>query len=241
MATGDWAFLTSVLGGATVDRGVTVGIPRPNGGGTSVYGFNSLSNTAGVVALNNTQSGFAPAVSGGSIRGAIQRGVSAGPENFAPFLFICLAGQDVADTAYMLGLGDDDPHHIVLRKGALVGGLPDLAPDPDGNTILMRSTATYTPGTWLHLRLDAIAQGSGDVVLQVFQNDLGANTVSSPVWTVVPGMEGPQYPTITGFVDDGLGINTGSAPLIGGRSGFGFQTSDVQRRGFIDHVVVGRQ
>lgn len=241
MGSADWTILEDSLSIGSVSRGVTAGVTRPNGGGSMVYGFNSLELVSGAVGLFANQDGFAPAASGLSIRAAIQRGVSAGVENFAPMLFVGLQGDSVNDTGYILGLSDGDPHRIALVKGALVDGVPDLAPDPAGNTVLMRSTASYTPGTWLHLRLDLVVQGSGDALLQVYQSDLTTHTVGAPSWQIVPGMEGPQYPTITGFIDDALGVNTGTAPLIGGRVGFAFQCSDVNRRGYFDHVQVGRQ
>ncbi len=232
MAQTDWTFLNDGLDAATVDRGVTTGIARAPGGGAFVYGFNSLSTAQGVVALFTNQLNFAPMQKGGSVRAAIQRGISGGPLNFAPFLFIGLQGPSVNDLGYLLGLGDGDPHHIVLRKGALSGGLPDIPPGTQG--VLRRSTATFTPGTWLHLRLDMVANQNGDVLLQVFQNDLSAHALgTAPSWQPVPGMDE--------LVDDALGINSGSLPFTSGRAGFGFFTKDVTRRGFLDEVEVYRQ
>jgi hypothetical protein len=241
MGASDWTFLNDILTSPQCDRGVTAGIARPNGGGDFCYGFNSLTLDTGAVGLFANQAGFAPMASGGSVRAAIQRGVSGGPQNFAPFLFLALQGQSVGDRAYMLGLGDDEPHHIVLKKGALSDGLGDFEPEPENNGILLRSTNAYTAPTWLHLRLDAIVQGSGDVLLQVYQSDLVAHSVTAPVWVPVPGMEGPFYPSFLGYVDDALGVNTGSQPLVGGRAGYGFYTADAARRGFFDQVQVGRQ
>lgn len=120
----------------------------------------------------------------------------------------------------------------MLRKGALSAGLPDVAPGTQG--VLRRSTATSTPATWLHLRLDMVVNQNGDVLLQVFQNDLAAHPLgSAPSWQAVPGM--------SELVDDALGINSGSQPFTSGRAGFGFFTKDVTRRGFFDHVEVYRQ
>ncbi len=232
MAQTDWTFLNDGLDAATVDRGVTTGIARAPGGGSFVYGFNSLSTAQGVVALFTNQLNFAPMQKGGSVRAAIQRGISGGPLNFAPFLFIGLQGPSVNDLGYLLGLGDGDPHHIVLRKGALSGGLPDIAPGTQG--VLRRSTGTFTPGTWLHLRLDLVANQNGDVLLQVFQNDLSAHALgTAPSWQPLPGMDE--------LVDDALGINSGSLPFTSGRAGFGFFTKDVTRRGFFDQVEIYRQ
>jgi hypothetical protein len=240
MASSDWTVLTDSQGLSDIDRGPTAGIARPNGGGDFVYGFNSISLTPGAVALHANQTGFAPMSSGASVRGAIQRGLSSGPENFAPFFFAGLQGTTISGVAYMLGLGDADPHHIVLAKGILSAGLQDVEP-ASGNGVLLRSTEAYEPGTWLHLRLDVIVQASGDVLLQVYQSDLSQHPVTSPVWAVVPGMEGAFTPSFMGYVDDALGVNTGSQPLVGGRAGFGFQKTDTQRRGYFDHVQIGRQ
>jgi hypothetical protein len=241
MASADWTILTDSLGAANVARGVTAGITKPNGGGSFVYGFNSKAIVDGAVGLHNNQANFAPMSKGGSVRGAMKRSLGGGKTGFAPFLFICLGGSSVNDSGYLLGLGDDDPAHIVLRKGSIVTGLPDNAANPPTNDILMRSTETFEEDTWVHLRLDAIVQGSGDVLLQVFQNDLDSYTVSSPTWANITGMEGPQYPSITGFVDDALGVNTGSAPYTSGRGGFAFRVEDVTRRVFFDHCEIARQ
>ena len=125
-----------------------------------------------------------------------------------------------------------DPHHIVLRKGALSDGLPDLVPGTQG--VLRRSTATFAAGTWLHLRLDMIVNQNGDVLLQVFQNDLVAHPVgTAPSWQAVPGMDQ--------FIDDALAVNSGSQPFTSGRAGFAFFTKDVTRRGVFDQVEVYRQ
>jgi hypothetical protein len=138
----------------------------------------------------------------------------------------------VNDKGYLLGLGDGDPHHIILRKGALADGLPDAPAGTQG--VLSRSTGTFAPGTWLHLRLDMVVNQNGDVLLQVFQNDLTAHALgSAPDWQAVPGMDQ--------FIDDALGINSGSAAFTSGRAGFGFFTKDVTRRGFLDEIEIYRQ
>lgn len=242
MAQADWTFLSGGLSAPQVDRGVTAGVVKPDGGGNFVYGFNSLEIISGVVALTNTQANFAPMSKGGSMRGAVKRGISGGPTGFSPFLFIGLQGSAVASPGYLLGLSDGDPYHIELRKGALNIGLPDEGAVPDsGNHVLMRSIEAFNPDTWHHLRLDMILQDTGDIVLQCYQNDLEANPVDAPTWVVVPGMEGPQSPAINGFVDDALGVNTGSAPYTSGRAGFGIHVKDVARRAYFDQLEVIRQ
>ena len=56
MASTDWTYLNDGLDIATVDRGVTAGIPRPPGGGSFLFGFNSLTAAKGAVALLPTSS-----------------------------------------------------------------------------------------------------------------------------------------------------------------------------------------
>ena len=231
MAESDWSFLANSTSAGTVDRGVTTGIPRPNGGGNFVFGFASLDNTVSAVGLYHNGAGFDSMAKGGSIRGAIKRSVSAGPIGFSAFYFIGAGGSDISDVAYLIGVEDDDPHQIVLRKGQINLGLGDESAGSGG--ILAKSTATYSNNTWLHIRLDMIVNGNGDVLLQSFENDLDTNPVTAPVWTAIPGMEE--------FIDDTLAINSGTAPLTAGRAGFGFESDQTSRRAAFDQIELLRQ
>ena len=58
-------------------------------------------------------------------------------------------GNSVLDLAYMLGLEDNDPHHIVLRKGVITVGLPSVAIGQQG--ILARPFSTAP--RWLRFGL----------------------------------------------------------------------------------------
>ncbi|MFI5299196.1 MAG: hypothetical protein ACHREM_13955 [Polyangiales bacterium] len=230
MASTDWTYLNDGLDVATVDRGVTAGIARPQGGGAFLFGFNSLAIAKGAVALFANQPNFAPMAKGGSVRGCVQRGPGGGATGFSPFLFACGQGTSVNDNAYLLGLSDDDPHRVVLRKGSVVGGVPTT----DSPGTLLHSSASFAQGTWLHLRLDVVVNPNGDVVLACLQNDLVGNPLGTPPnWQPIDGM-----PT---FIDDALAINSGSKPLTSGRAGFGFAVSDVTRRGFFDQLEIARQ
>lgn len=230
MAEADWTYLNDGLDIATVDRGVTAGIARPPGGGSFLFAFNSLAAVQGAVGLFCNLVDFAPMAKGASIRGCVQRGPGGGPTGFSPFMFLSCQGNSVNDTAYLLGLSDDDPHRIVLRKGAVAVGIPDS----EGPNVLLASGESFSQGTWLHLRLDVIVNDNGDVVLKVLRNDLGAHPLGSPPdWQPVPGM--------VEFIDDHLGINSGSQPLTSGRGGFGMAVADVTRRGYFDHLELLRQ
>ncbi len=230
MAEADWTYLNDGLDIATVDRGVTAGIARPPGGGSFLFAFNSLAAVQGAVGLFCNLVDFAPMAKGASIRGCVQRGPGGGPTGFSPFLYLACQGNSVNDTAYLLGLSDDDPHRIVLRKGAVAVGIPDS----EGPNVLLASGESFSQATWLHLRLDVIVNDNGDVVLKVLRNDLGAHPLGAPPdWQPVPGM--------VEFIDDHLGINSGSQPLTSGRGGFGMTVADVTRRGYFDHLELLRQ
>lgn len=244
MSSSNWTVAVNSLSGSDVLRGVSAGSSKPNGGGSFAYGFHSQVATDGAVGLYTNLANFSPTAAnkGGSIRGALMRAGGGGSQGYANFLFIGLQGTDLTtNKAYILGIGDAEPGHIVLKKARLDQGLDDVAAAPATNNVLLRSTSTYAANTWVHLRLDMIVQGTGDVLLQVYVNDLDSNTVSSPVWTTPPGMEGDQYPTLTGFVDDALQVNTGSAPLTNGRMGFGFYSEESNRRAYVDHLIAARQ
>jgi hypothetical protein len=228
MAESDWTSLADALDTATVARGVTSGATPPSGGGTFVYGANSLVLADGGFGLYYNAVDFAPMAKGGSVRGAVQRGVSGGKTNFSPFLFLCLQGNSVNDEGYLLGLSDEDPHKVSLVKGVLASGIPSASPGDLG--VLRKSTGTFSAGTWLHLRLDAVVNTNGDVILKCYRNTA---SVASPTWEAIPGM--------TDFTDDSLSINTGSAPFTSGYAGFGGHVADVTRRMYWDQIEVHRQ
>jgi hypothetical protein len=231
MSESDWTLLPDGLDAGSVLRGVTAGAGVPNGGGSFVFGFNSIVATAGAVAEVVAQVGFAPMAKGMSITGAIKRGVSGGPTDFSPYLIAGLQTNSVSAKGYLLGLSDADPHRIVLVKGSLVQGIPGLAPPNLG--VLAQGSETFLNNTWLHLRLDMIVNTNGDTILQMFRSDLTANPVTAPVWVPLPGA--PQ------FVDDVLGVNSGSSPFLSGYGGFGFATKNVTRRAYFDQLTVTEQ
>lgn len=237
MAEANWTVLGSSLNISNVRRGVTAGTTPPSGGGTFVYGFNSASATAGTVGLYTNQANFIPTAKGGSIRAAIRRGTSASPTGFSPFLFIGLQGASVSDNAYMLGLSDAAPSTLVLRKGALSEGIVDGEVGDSG--ILAQSTDTFDEGTWYHFRLDMIVNPSGDVILRVYQNILADNAVTAPVWAALDGLDAETDGAA--FIDDALGVNSGSVPFAAGYMGFGFQVDGLSRRSYFDHIESYRQ
>lgn len=245
MARSDWGTLTAGIDSADVRAGATAGATAPNGGGTHVYGLRLVEDDTGAYGLYLNQTNFAPTPSdkGGRISCAMRRAAVASTTGFAPFMYFCASGTTVAANAYLLGLTDESASHIQLRKGAISLGqpVPAIALPATAPNVLMRSSDTFQPDTWQHLRLDVIVQGTGDVILQVFRNDLSVNPVTNPVWAVVPGMEGAYVPAFQGFVDDALGVNTGSTPLTSGYAGFGARFETSNRTVYFDQVAIDRQ
>lgn len=236
MSTADWTFCTGVLGVGDVARGVTAGPTKPTGGGTFVYAMNSLTNTPGSVALYATpqapNTNFNPLVKGGSISAAMQRPNGGGVVDWSSYLFIGLGGTSVNDNAYMLGFSNADPSRLILRKGSLALGIPDEPANPAGaNGILRRSTQDYGRDTWFHFMLEMVYNTNGDVVLNCYEAPIG--NVTTPVWSPIVGM--------AAFVDDAVGIATGSLPYTSGRVGFGARFADVSRRAYWDHPRVVKQ
>lgn len=236
MGLADWGDLDGGLTTADVRRGVTNGavITPPAGGNSFVYGFNSITgDSVGAAGKYCKLADFDPTANGGSIRAAIKRLPSVGNTGFAPLLFFCAQGgpPSVNDEAYILGLENADPFRIVLRKAQIVSGVPPT--DEEGSTFLRRSSNQFTisDDLWMHLRLDALVQPNGDVLLKVFRSDLSQPgvDVANPDWQPITGM--------SDFVDDALAINSGSAPLLAGRAGFAFVVQEaINRRAAVDFV-----
>lgn len=242
MGQSDWTVIAGAAATTSINNGVTAGTIKPTGSGLHTYGFNSLDATDGVSAQWAAQTDFNPiATRGASVRGAIRRGPSTVSTGSAPFFFTSLQTDSISDEAYILGLSDGDPYSIVLRKGTLATGVVDgaVAPTTAPDHILMKSAQTYTGNDWLHLRMDVLDQ-SGDIVIHVFENDLEVQGVDVPVWTVVPGMEGPGAPAVAGFVDDGVAA-TGTAVLQGGYLGYGIRSQAAGARAYFDYISCSRQ
>lgn len=244
MAQNDWGSLSGGLTPTQVRSGPTAGAVAPNGGGNHVFAMRSVEATAGAAGIYALQTNFSPTPvgHGGRITAAIKRASLGASNGFAPFLFFCADSASVGAQAYLLGMSDETSSRIQLRKGLISDGLAAVslvAPSAAPN-VLMRSSDVFAADVWQHLRLDVIVQGTGDVLLQVYRNDLALHPVTGPVWAVVPGMEGP-YAGFRGFVDDSIGINTGSLPLTSGFAGLAARFETSNRACFYDVVSIDRQ
>lgn len=233
MAESDFGLFGDSAG--DVARGVTAGFTPPNGGGNFVLGFNSRVDGVKTVGLFYNATNFAPLrddlgnATGGSVRACLKRSrQSLNPIGFSVGLFVNLVNTTSSDKAYILGLSDGDPSTIMLAKMSLGSGL-----DPASTNMIMISSETFLWDVWLQLRLDAIVNPNGDVVLKCFRNDLVVNPCTAPVWAAIPGM--PD------FIDDALGIATSSEPLGGGYGGFYFTSAKAGLRAFVDQFEMYRQ
>jgi len=233
MADSDWANLDSQLTGAEVGQDVTASLTPPNGGGTHVYAFNSLNGTViGAAGKYCAIANFSPTAEGTWAAAAIKRLSSSQNTGFSPFLFIHASGYDTTDNAYLLGLEDADPYRIVLRKGSIIGGVPQAN---DGE-YLRRSSQQYqiSDDLWHHIAVEAVTQPNGEVYLNCWMNDLASNPVTAPSWVAIDGM--------TQFVDDVPGINSGSAPYGAGYCGFAMAVQEaIAVRAAFDHIQFKRQ
>lgn len=236
MAEADWAELNDSLDQNTVRRLVTGGITPPNGGGSFVFGFRSLATTEGAVGFYPDLANFNPTAAnkGGSIRGAMLRASSSGIVDYCPFFAIGVQGgspPSVLDSAYLIGLSDDSPSKIILRKGLISEGIPAGAVGESG--ILRKSDRSVAIGDWVHLRLDMVVNGNGDVNLRVFESDLADNAVTAPDWQAIDGMED--------YLDDALGAASGSLPYTSGFFAFCVWSKALNRVMAFDHIEVIRQ
>jgi len=264
MAQSDWFIFDGSLDkdsanpwfGSTIRRLVTSGVARPPGAsGGFVFGFNSLATTAGAVALGCNINNFAPiqlpdSQGGGSIRGCVKRGVGGGRTGFSPFLFIGAQNSNVAANGYILGLEDAYPSRLILAKGPLVNGAPNVA-SPGQTRILRHSVASYDWDIWHHLRLDMIVNVNGsdsDVILRAYRSPIGEvyegdlKTCDNPEWLEIAFNDDLDALHGAGaFKDDALAVNSGSLPFASGYVGLGFRSQDIARRAYFDYMEVMRQ
>jgi hypothetical protein len=228
MGATDFTELTDGADLSAVDRGVTAGVTPPwVGGGSFLFGFNSLGAAQGTVGFRHNAASFAPMAKGARVEGAMFRSPAGALTGFSHFIFAGLQDTLVGADGYLLGLEDANPARIVLVKGSVSAGIPQATV----TNSLRRSAAFFNPGQYVHLRLDMVVNGTGDVVLNVRRNQQALDVV--PVWNTEPGLER--------FIDDTLGINSGTSPFLSGHAGYGFSSAVVSARGFLDQLAIARQ
>lgn len=258
MAQNDWSVMEGSVDGTdwngiTIRRGITNGIiPRPPLANDFIYGFNSIQAVQGAVGVSCMISNYGPIAprpthvpdsdggGGGSIAAAIKKGVSGGKTGYSGFLFMGSGINSVEGEAYLLGFENANPSRVVLAKGPINRGIPSIA-SPGSTKILRYSAEAYDWDVWHQLRLDAVVNDNGDVILVMSKSNLEeTEDVNNPVWEPIICNDGLEF-SDGFFVDDALAVNTGSLPFLSGFCGFGFYTAQSARRAYFDHIQVMRQ
>lgn len=237
MAESNWTDCAgSSLDTATIDRGVSAAFTRPSGGGSMLFGMRTLVSAAGAGGMYYNASGFAPFTGsrkGGSISGCIKRFSSS--TKFAPYLAL-LTDTDLSSAqGYMVALTQESSYKIGLFKGNPAAGFSATAA-----ACLASSSASFTDvgdaaAAWFQLKLDVIVNPHGEVVLNVFRNDLNTNFCTAPSWEAVAGL--------SQFIDDSLGHFSGTSPHLDGFYGHKGMYTNGQAGdlALYDQIVVSRQ
>lgn len=227
----------SALDASDVPRGVSAAFTVPTGGGSYVYGFRSGVSTTGFAGKVCNVSTFNPIMpgvpSGGNKGGVITAAMKryASGANFAPMIGFMMGTDPTTAQAYMLGLSEADAYQITLRKGYPSAGL-----DAAGSDVLRTSTESWTAvgdsaAAWFHLRLEILVNPHDEVVL-ICQRNTGS--VAAPSWAAITGMDD--------YIDDSIGILTGSLPYLGSFYPFyGHYTEGAGTITLFDHIEVMRQ
>ncbi len=230
MGAADWTRVTGSLldtdpgrqALVAATRGLTPDVTR------GVLGMRGL--TPGAYALRATPTlavGFDPIAPG--LGGEITVALTQGNEGAEPFAFACLQTDDVTANSYKLGLTRSG--RIALCKGTLAAGLPDSAPGALG--VLRRSTEAAIPrGEWVHLRMEVVCSAiTGDSVINVYRST--TDNLALPIWEPIPGLDR--------FIDDGLGVNSGSRGISGGHLGMATMFDRAGAWAAFDQVKASRQ
>lgn len=240
MAEADFLALTNAthnaLEGAQISKGAiaaaAVGAPAHSGSNNFVHAFHSLQDVSGVAGyLYNAVASFNPIVAGkgGSFTIAMRKYTE--NQYYAPMIAFLFGTNVATSQAYVLGLSNSAPYQFVLRKGLLADGL-----DPSDASVLRKSDESFSDySLWHHLRLDVLINPNNDVRVNVYKNDLDVNDVDAPSWEAVPGMES--------YIDDAVGVLSGSVPLTGAKYAF-FGHYNEQGAGnvsLLDQMTLGRQ
>jgi hypothetical protein len=212
------------LDSSTVSRGQTDNVAFDIQENTYAVGFHTLKAAQGFTGLANAIDNFCPITDGkgGVISALLRRHI---PQfGGAPLIFLANSKDAQTAQAYMLGLSEDFPYRIVLKKGLLGSGLKVA------DALRVSAQAWQTP-LWFELALQVGVNAQGDIGLIVQRRD----PVLTGAWGSVPGM--------AFLLDDALGRASGQPPVFGDfYVGFGHYSSGASGRvSVFDHLIVERQ
>ena len=240
MAEADWTNMVGTgLDTDDVPRGVSTAFLLAHApAGSYCYVYRSATSTTGFAGKYLNLSNFAPIDSnkGASIRALVKRYSSNG--DFAPIFGVMMGTDPSTSEGYLLGLSEGSSYQIALRKGAPAAGL-----DASGSDILRVSDAAFTDvgdsaDVWFHLRMDVLVNPHGEVVINLFENDVQSNGLTAgggtESWVSIDGMDQ--------FIDDPAGVFSGSTPHLGSFYAFyGMYTEEAGSTVLFDHIEVARQ
>jgi len=224
MAETDWTPLANSLEPEQISRGRTTASEFGIVDGSAAVGFHSLDAAAGLSGFVSALVGFAPIANrkGGIITALVKK--HAPMAGGAPLLFFVNSPDALAAEGYILGLTEEWPYSIALKRGMLSAGLK-------GDNALAKSSAVFSAAAWLELALYVTVNTQNDIVLRVLRRD----PVLTGAWAAVPGIDD--------VIDDAVGLLTGTPPVYGDfYPGFGHYNSGQSGRvSLFDHITIARQ
>lgn len=194
--------------------------------GSECLGFHSLDNVSGFTGLTLNVSGFNPIAGhkGGIFYAILKKQI---PQyGGAPVVGFVDSPSAQGGSGYLLGLSEEAPSRIILRKGTLGSGM-----SISGTGVLRLSDESFLDATWVELALYLTVNLQGDIALRIRRRD----PVIAGTWSAVPGM--------ADIVDDIIGKASGSVPVEGDFFPvFGHYNSGQSGRvSLFDYMRVSRQ
>lgn len=219
MGQNNWTLMTGSPGTDVISWGQSnnAEFEAPDGEGVLAFFTRTPFQGASAVILDWTVDGTwgpLPGGRGGLIASFIRK-FNKGPES-APFMFLADSPDINSAQGYCLGLSEDYPCRLVLKKGLLASGLGADSPDN-----LWVSSWTWDD-RWLAVALVVTTHAQGDVVLRVYTNVVVLEAT---------------------YIDDVLGGNQGQPPISGNYwAGLGhYNRSGTGGLSLFDYVSVASQ
>lgn len=227
MGEAHWTHMTGSAPAEDISWGYTDNGSFGAPSGNRVFGFHSLNPVEAVAAMNAEGMSYSP-ISGqmGGVITAHLRRFTTGA-GYGTAIFFIDSTNAASGRAYVLGLSQEYPYRIVLKKGLFSSGLSITGLDT-----LAYSDQLYDGNDWHCLKLAVTTRPQGDVVLVAKHKD--PRRLYPVTWDAIPGIDP--------FIDDVLGANSGSVPYMGYRVGI----AQINRGAtgcvsVFDWISVGRQ
>lgn len=228
MGSADWTSPVNELAAGDVVRNVTMMlIGSGEIDGSFVYGFRAITDEAGFAGKLCNVAGFNPitaALKLGTIRAMMRKHTSL--DGYSAMVFFANGSDVETAEGYMLGISEGTTPNLILKRGLLNSGLSQ------SGSYLRKSTTPVSCATWYDVKLEAVYNPQGDIVLNCWINE---GTIASPVWAAIPGM--------AQVIDDSLGYLSGDEPPTGNfYPGFGMHVNaESGAVALFDYVQISKQ